>query len=154
MRFFIIFLTLLALSGCAGQNGFTGFKVVAPEVSLSNFKMVEMGLQKQTYRIKLLIKNSNSFALPIQSLNYKLFINKQSFATGKSNKAVTIPALGEGYLETDVSSNLADVIEGWQQWFSLAKRSLDYKITGDVGVSSYAFAIPFQHSDTVDLQLK
>lgn len=155
MRLFIFLIALLTLSGCANQNSpFAALKPIAPEISLKHFKLVKLGLSEQTYRLRLLIKNPNSFALPIENLNYKLFINNQEFAKGLSNEAVTIPALGEGYLETDISSNIADVVEGWGQWFSLAKRSLDYRITGDVGVTSFAIPFPFQYADKVDLQLK
>jgi LEA14-like dessication related protein len=115
---------------------------------------MKVGLSEQTYRVGLRIKNPNSFALPIQNLNYQLFLNNKSFFKGTNNKAVTIPAQGEGYVETDINSNIADVVEGWDQWFSLAKRSLNYRLTGDVGVSSFAVPIPFQYSDKVDLLIK
>ncbi|NOQ37216.1 MAG: hypothetical protein GQ569_15205 [Methylococcaceae bacterium] len=152
MRLIIFFIALLTLTACA-NTPFASLKPIAPEISLNNFQLVKMGLSEQTYRLRLLIKNPNSFALPIQNLNYQLFINNQSFAKGLSDKPVTIPALGEGYLETDINSNIMDVVDGFGQWFSLAKRSLDYRITGDVGVSSFAIPIPFQYSDKVDLQL-
>ncbi len=155
MRILILFIALLSLTGCANTSGtFGGLKPVAPEISLKDFQLTKLGFSEQTYRLKLHIKNPNAFPLPIENLNYQLFINNKSFATGASNEPVTIPASGEGYLETDVSSNIADVVEGWSQWFSLAKRTLDYRITGDVGVSSFGIPIPFQYADKVDLKLK
>jgi LEA14-like dessication related protein len=157
MRIVIFFLLLLSLSACgtgSANNPFAALKPIAPEISLKNFDLIKMGLSEQTYRLRLLIKNPNAFPLPIQTLNYQLFLNNKSFAKGVNNKAITIPAVGEGYVETDVSSNLADIITGWQEWFSLAKRSLDYRISGDVGVSSFAIPIPFQYSDKVDLLIK
>ncbi len=154
MKLIVFIIILFTLTACSNTgNSFSGIQAIAPKVSLDNVQLVKMGLSEQVYRLRLLIKNPNSFPLPIQNLNYQLFINNQSFAKGLSNKAVTIPSLGEGYLETDISSNLADVIEGWGQWFSLAKRTLNYKITGDVGVTSFAIPFPFQYSDQVDLQL-
>lgn len=154
IRLFIFLIALLTLTACANNSGVLGsLKPVAPEISLKDFQLMKLGLSEQTYRLRLHIKNPNAFPLPIQNLNYQLFINDKSFATGASNEPVTIPASGEGYLETDVNSNIADVIEGWGQWFSLAKQTLDYKITGDVGVSSFAIPIPFQYADKVDLKL-
>ncbi|MDQ7089954.1 MAG: LEA type 2 family protein [Methylococcales bacterium] len=144
----------MTLTACSSTgNSFSGIQAIAPKVNLDKVQLVKMGITKQVYRLRLLIKNPNSFPLPIQNLNYQLFINDQEFAKGTSNDAVTIPAGGEGFLETDVSSNLADVIDGWGQWFSLAKRTLDYKITGDIGVTSFAIPFPFQYADKVDLKL-
>lgn len=157
MRILLFLLMLFTLNGCGtgmANNPFAAFTPVAPEISLKNFELLKLGLSEQTYRLRLYIKNPNSFPLPIQTLNYQLFLNNKSFATGSNNNPVTIPALGDGYIETDVNSNIADVIEGWQQWFSLAKRSLDYRISGNVGVSSLAIPIPFQYSDKVDLIIK
>lgn len=159
MRIIVFFLMLLSftLTGCGtgtANSPFAALTPVAPEVSLKNFELVKMGLSEQTYRLRLYIKNPNAFPLPIQTLNYQLFLNNKAFAKGANNKAVTIPALGDGYVETNVSSNIADVVEGWQQWLSLAKRNIDYRITGDVGVSSYAIPIPFQYADKVDLMIK
>lgn len=155
MRIIIFIIALLTLNGCSNTaNYFSKLAAIAPKVSLDNVQMLKMGLSEQAYRLRLLIKNPNSFPLPIQNLNYQLFINDQSFAKGLSLKAVTIPALGEGYLETDVNSNLIEVIEGWSQWFSLAKRTLSYKIIGDIGVTDFAIPFPFQYSDKVDLQLR
>jgi LEA14-like dessication related protein len=154
MRIFIFIVGFFSLISCSNTaNSLLSLRAIAPKVNLENFQLIKLGLSEQVYRLRLQIKNPNSFPLPIQNLNYQLFINGQSFAKGLSHKSVTIPALGEGYLETDVSSNLADVIEGWSQWFSLAKRTLDYKITGSIGVTSFAIPFPFQYSDKVDLQL-
>lgn len=158
MRVFMFFLLLFTLNGCTttggANNPFAILKPLAPEISLQNIELTKVNLSEQTYRLRLRIKNPNSFALPLQSLNYQLFLNNRSFAKGTNRKPVTIPAMGEGYLETDISSNIADVIQGWQQWFSLAKRTLDYRLTGDVGVSGLGVAIPFQYADKVDLLIK
>jgi len=154
MKLIFFIIALFTLTACSNTgNSFSGIQAIAPKVSLENVQLVKMGLSEQVYRLRLLIKNPNSFPLPIQNLNYKLFINNQEFAKGLSNKSVTIPSLGEGYLETDISSNLADVIEGWGQWFSLAKQTLDYRITGNIGVTSFAIPFPFQYADKVNLQL-
>lgn len=154
MKITLIIIIFTFLSACSNTtNSLINLQAIAPKVNLENFQLIKLGLSEQVYRLRLHIKNPNSFPLPIQNLKYQLFINDQSFATGLSEKAVIIPALGDGYLETDVSSNLADVIEGWGQWFSLAKQSLDYKITGSIGVTSFAIPFPFQYSDKVDLQL-
>jgi LEA14-like dessication related protein len=152
-----LFLTLSFVNGC-GSSGianspFAGLIPTAPQISLKSFELVKMGLSEQTYHLRLNIKNPNAFPLPIQSLNYQLFLNNKPFFKGTNTQPVNIPALGDGTIETDVNSNIADVISGWQQWLSLAKRNLNYRLTGDIGVSSYAIPIPFQYADKVDLIL-
>jgi LEA14-like dessication related protein len=159
MRFMIFLLALFTftLTGCStgGTSSIvSALKPVAPDVSLKNFEMTKMGLSEQTYRLRLNIKNPNAYPLPIQNLNYQLFLNNKPFFKGANNKPVTIPALGEGVIETDINSNIADVVSGWQEWLSLAKRTFNYRIVGDVGVSSYNVPIPFQYADKVDLLFK
>ncbi len=157
MRIVVFFLMLFTLNGCGtgmANSPFAALKPVSPEISLKNFELVKVGLTEQTYRLRLNIKNPNAFPLPIQALNYQLFVNNKPFFKGANNQPVMIPALGEGFMETNINSNIADVMEGWQQWFSLAKQTIDYRLVGDVGVSSYAIPIPFQYADKVDLLIK
>ncbi len=157
MRIFTFLALFLSLTGCSSNlaNGpFAALTPTVPEVSLKGFELTKLGLSEQTYHLKLYVKNPNAFPLPIQSLNYQLFINNKSFFKGANNSAVMIPALGDGYIETDVKSNIADVIEGWQQWLGLANKTLDYRIVGDVGISSYNLPLPFQYSDKIELMIK
>lgn len=107
MRIVIFFLMLFSLSGCGtgmSNNPFAALKPVSPEISLKNFELVKMGLSEQTYRLRLHIKNPNAFPLPIQTLNYQLFLNNKPFFKGANNEPVTIPAQGDGYMETNVNS--------------------------------------------------
>ena len=152
-----MFALLLTLIGCGtdiANSPFAALVPTTPEVSLRGFELTKLGLSEQTYHLKLYVKNPNAFPLPIQTVNYQLFINNKSFVKGSNSKPVMIPALGDGYVETDVKSNIADVVEGWQQWLNLASKTLDYRITGDVGVSSYNVPLPFQYSDKVELMIK
>ncbi len=157
MRIITLLALLLTLTGCGtdiANSPFAALVPTTPEVSLRGFELTKLGLSEQTYHLKLYVKNPNAFPLPIQTVNYQLFINNKSFVKGSNSKPVMIPALGDGYVETDVKSNIADVVEGWQQWLNLASKTLDYRITGDVGVSSYNVPLPFQYSDKVELMIK
>ncbi len=157
MRILSFFLLLMSLAGCGTDmvnSPYAALIPTTPEVSLKGFELTKLGLSQQTYHLKFYVKNPNAFPLPIQTVNYQLFINNKAFAKGINSKPVTIAALGEGYVETDVSSNIADVVEGWQQWLSLASKTVDYRITGDVGVSSYNLPLPFQYSDRIELLIK
>ncbi len=157
MRIITLLALLLTLTGCGtdiANSPFAALMPTTPEVSLRGFELTKLGLSEQTYHLKLYVKNPNAFPLPIQTVNYQLFINNKSFVKGTNSKPVMIPALGDGYVETDVKSNIADVVEGWQQWLTLASKTVDYRITGDVGVSSYNLPLPFQYSDKVELMIK
>ncbi|MEY4768996.1 MAG: hypothetical protein RL637_1635 [Pseudomonadota bacterium] len=155
IKLFTLLLGLLLLNGCANNtnSAFSALMPVAPEIRLKSFQLVKMGLTQQTYHLQLQIKNPNAFPLPVQSLNYQLFLNNKSFFNGTNTQAVNIPALGESIVETDINSNIAEVISGWQQWLSLAKRNLNYRLVGNVGISSYAIPIQFQYADKIDLAL-
>jgi LEA14-like dessication related protein len=157
MRIFTFLALFLTLVGCGtnvANSPYAALIPTTPEVSLKGFELTKLGLSEQTYHLKFYVKNPNAFPLPIQSFNYQLFINRKSFATGTSSTASMIPALGEGYVETDVKSNIADVVAGWQQWLTLASKTVDYRITGDVGISSYNLPLPFQYADKIELLIK
>ena len=157
MRVLLFLLTLLTLNGCGtggANNPLAALAPAAPTITLKSFELVKVGLTEQSYKLRFNIKNPNAFALPIQALNYQLFVNNKAFFKGANNQPVTVPALGESAVETTINGNISNVVEGWKEWFSLAKRTVDYRVVGDVSVSSLGIAIPFQYSDKVDLTMK
>ena len=141
-------LFILLLTACAGglplQN-------LAPEVSLADFKLVNLGILEQKYRLRLNLKNPNPIPLPIAGLNYKLNINGQEFTNGVSNQAITIPASGEEYLELDVTSNLAKIVGQWGDLQTLLNRNFNYQLTGGLNVMEGAPQIPFDYKGDISL---
>ncbi len=136
------------LTACADMPA--SLQQFAPEVSLSGFKLVKLGFTEQDYRIKLKLKNPNPIPIPITGLNYKLELNGQEFTTGSSDKAVTIPANGEEFLEIDVSSNVMSTISQFKDFKNLLNKKFEYALSGGLNVVEGA-AIPFSHKGDISL---
>ncbi|MDM8567908.1 LEA type 2 family protein [Thiotrichales bacterium HSG1] len=145
-KFNILLITIGILTSCADMP----LKNFTPEVSLKGFELVNLGILKQDYRLKLQLKNPNPIPIPITGLNYKLELNGQEFSSGDSDKSITIPANGEEFLEIDVSSNLLSTIDQFKDIKSLISKKFEYSLSGGINVIDGA-AIPFNHKGDVSL---
>ncbi|EDN68315.1 lipoprotein [Beggiatoa sp. PS] len=147
---FSVFLFLASFfTACANLP----IQAVAPQVSLSDFSVVKMGFTEQTYRIKMRLQNPNPFPLPISGLNYQLYLNDKEFTRGESNKAISIPAMGEEFLELDVNGNLMKMIGGLQDLQSIFNRALNYRLQGGVNVVKGApLQMPFEYKGEISLK--
>lgn len=126
-------------------------KPATPKISLADFRLLNLGLLEQNYRLRLRLNNPNPFPLPITQFNYQVRINEQEFTQGKSNQAITIPALGEQFLDIDVTSNLMRLMGQWQDWKTLLNRQFRYQLVGGVNVVDWAPQLPFDYQGEVAL---
>lgn len=143
----IIFILIGLLTACANVP----LQTVSPQVSLADFKLLNMGLMKQDYRLKLRLQNPNSFPLPISGMNYQLRLNDKEFTHGESKQAVTIPASGEEFLEIDVASNLMRILDEWKDWKAIFNRNFDYRLSGNLSVLNGGPQIPFEYKGDISL---
>jgi len=143
----ILLLFLALLAACANSP----LKTISPQVSLTDFRLVNMGLLEQKYRLRLSLKNPNPFPLPIASLNYQLNINDQEFTKGVSNQAITVPASGEEFLDIDVASNLMRIVGQLSGLKSLLNRNFNYNLAGGISVMEGAPQIPFEYKGDISL---
>ena len=150
-RQWILIIIVGILAGCANLP----LQPISPQVSLADFRLVNLGLIEQNYLLKLHLKNPNPFPLPINSLNYQLQINDQIFAKGMSNKAVSIPASGEEFFVLQVASNLMRTIGQFSDLKTLLNRNFNYRLSGNVNViDSGLFQLPFEYQGEVPLLWK
>ena len=143
------FLLLLAFLLIACTN--LPIKPATPKVSLADFRLLNLGLLEQNYRLRLRLNNPNPFPLPITQFNYQVRINEQEFTQGKSNQPITIPALGEEFLDINVTSNLLRLIGQWQDWKTLLNQRFRYQLVGGVNVVDWVPQLPFDYQGEVAL---
>jgi LEA14-like dessication related protein len=147
-KFFQAFILLGLLTACA-HNAI--IQTLSPQISLADFRIAKMGLLEQNYRIRLRIKNPNSFPLPIMGMTYQLHLNDQEFAKGANKQSLTIPALGENFLDIEVTSNLMRTIGEWSDWAKVFKRHFNYRLSGSVNIMEGAPSIPFEYQGKIPL---
>ncbi|MEX0696034.1 MAG: LEA type 2 family protein [Dongiaceae bacterium] len=131
------------LAACAGIG--PGQRVEPPEVRLADLEFVDAGLFEQRFRMILRVRNPNDFALPIDGLRYTLEVNDRAFASGLSNRSLTVPRLGEATVEVEASTTLLDVVG---QFMALSSReALSYRMIGTAFLRGVARReVPFEQS--------
>ena len=146
----LLCLCVLVLSGCATVN------FESPKLSVVSVGMVSADVFSQQFRIRLHVSNPNDRDLPIKGIEYKLFLQGDSFAEGLSNQPFVVPALGEAEFDTVVRTN----------FMSSIGRMLSKLNSSDDGKVQYAFVgtvllskgvlrkIPFSEQGMVDLSIK
>jgi len=145
----LVLIVIALVTACA--NNFP-IQTVAPEVSLADFRLLDLGVTEQNYLVRLSLKNPNPFPLPLSSMNYQIHLNDKEFARGENNEAVTIPAAGEEFLDLKVSTNLLKMANGWPNWQALLKQQFNYRISGGVNLMQGAqIQIPFEYQGEIPL---
>jgi len=147
-KFFQTFILLALLTACA-NNPF--IQSLSPQVSLADFRVTRMGLLEQNYLLRLRLKNPNSIPLPIMGMDYQLYLNDQEFAKGTNKQSLTIPALGENFLDIEVTSNLMRTIGQWSDWAKVFKREFNYRLSGNINLMAGAPPIPFEYQGKIPL---
>ncbi|MBC7946147.1 MAG: LEA type 2 family protein [Burkholderiales bacterium] len=119
-----------------------------PRLSIAGLSLTDANLFEQRFKLELRVQNPNDFALPIHALNYVIEINDQPFATGVSNRSVTVPGYGSDVVEVEAISNLGGLL---RQVKSALKGELRYRLRGDAIVGENKWKVPFEQHGEVDL---
>lgn len=142
----VLCVCVLAVAGCSLTP-----KLEAPRLSLVGVSMTSADIFSQQFSVRLHVQNPNDRELPVNGIDYKLFLEGDSFAEGVLNKAFVIPALGETEFDLPVRTNfvsslgrLVSRLQGRKQ----VNYVFEGKVLTDIGILN---RIPFQESGSVDL---
>jgi LEA14-like dessication related protein len=125
--------------------------LAVPQLSLVRVAMTSADVFNQQFLVRVHVENPNDRELPITGIDYKLFLEGDSFAEGVSNKAFTVPANGETEFDMTVRTNF---ISGVARLLSRlnGRDQVQYVLEGKVLTDiSMLKRIPFQESGTVSL---
>ncbi len=138
---------VLLMGGCAS----TRFE--APKLSIINVGMVSADVFSQQFKIRLHVRNPNDRELPIRGIDYKLYLQGDSFAEGSSNEPFIVPALGEAEFDTVVRTNfMSSVGRMLNKLDSKDNGKVQYAFSGTVMLSKgIVRKIPFTDQGMVDL---
>ena len=143
-----VILMLLPLASCA-----LGPKIEAPRLTLVSVGMLSADVFSQQFRVRMHVQNPNSQAIPVQGIDYVLFLEGDSFAEGLSNVPFVVPAFGDTEFDMTVRTNFVSSIGRLLSRMNGREgNKISYSITGSVDVDlPFVGAIPFQDSGSVDL---
>lgn len=109
MRAAILRLTLLLLAlgpGCAGW--FTTGE--SPEVLVADVTPLDSTAFEQRLKVDLRVRNPGESDLHVTGMDFRLELNGKRLARGLSNKAFTVPRLGETVTSVETSTSTLDVV--------------------------------------------
>lgn len=138
---------LLLVAGCAGVTS-----LEAPELDVVDVRMLGGDLSGQQLRVRLKVTNPNDRALPVKGITYRMEVGGEQFATGESERAFTVPALGS--TEFDMTMN-ADMAGALFRLLGSGRRLdvVDYRLSGKVSLSSGLLrSIPFDEKGSFRLR--
>jgi LEA14-like dessication related protein len=142
---------LSALALCLAACSMLGPKIEVPQLSLVRIAMTSADIFNQQFLVRVHVENPNDRELPIRGIDYKLFLEGDSFAEGVSNKPFTVPAKGETDFDMTVRTNFVSGVARLLSRLN-GRDQVQYVVEGKVLTDiSMAKKIPFQESGTVSL---
>src|SRR5712671_3791541 len=99
------FACALLLISCATKG-----KLQTPRLTIVAANMVSADVFSQQFLVRVHVQNPNARPLPIKKINYKLWLEGDSFAEGESTAAFVVPANGESEFDMGVNTNFMSSI--------------------------------------------
>ncbi|HMN45546.1 MAG TPA: LEA type 2 family protein [Povalibacter sp.] len=150
LRSLSILLLLAGITACSAMAP----KLETPRLTIINASMTSGDVFSQNFLVHLNVQNPNDRDLPIKGIEYKLFLQGDSFAEGTSSRAFTVPANGETEFDMTVRTNFVSSVGRLLTRLG-GKKQVEYVFEGKVMLASGMIrTIPFQESGTVDLATK
>jgi LEA14-like dessication related protein len=124
-----------------------------PRLTLVSVAMTSADIFNQQFLVKVNVQNPNDRELPVTGIDYKLFLEGDSFAEGVSEKPFTVPAQGDIDFDMTVRTNF---VSGAGRLLSRlnGRDQVNYVVEGkvltDIGILK---KIPFQETGTVSLKV-
>jgi LEA14-like dessication related protein len=141
----IALLLAAMLGGCATLQP----PLQAPNVSLTEMRVLDATLFEQRYALKIRVQNPNPAALPITGMDFRLDINDVELGRGVSDQAITVPAYGETVSEIALVSNLARIVDQIRALDSGKGPGLRYHLTGGFSVAGRIGKLPIDYQGEI-----
>ena len=149
MKRLLLCAVALLLSACSALRP----DLQVPRLTLVSVAMTSGDIFNQQFLVKVNVENPNDRELPITGIDYKLFLEGDSFAEGLSSKPFTVPAQGDTDFDMTVRTNF---VSGAARLLSRlnGRDQVQYVVEGKVLTDiSMLKKIPFQESGTVSIKL-
>ena len=142
-----------ALVVCLAACSSMGPKLAVPKLALVTVAMTSADIFNQQFLVRVNVQNPNDRELPITGIDYKLFLEGDSFSEGVSNKPFTVPAQGDIDFDMVVRTNF---VSGAARLMSRlnGRDQVQYVVEGKILTDiSMMKKIPFQETGTVNLKV-
>ncbi len=113
-------------------------------VTIAEFKPVEIGLLEQRYEVKVRLLNPNDSAVSFDGVAFDLEVNGKPFAKGVSDKGGTVPRFGEAVIDLQLVSGLQNILRQVNDLAKGDRTSVTYRIKGRLHLAGGIGSIPFE----------
>lgn len=113
--------------------------LVAPKFNRPNVSVVSIdtrggNLLQQTFAVKLNIQNPNSRSLPVNGVHVELTVGGEQIASGVSDRAFVVPAMGESEFDMTIKANVALALLKLAAKMDQHADAIDYELTGAASI--------------------
>jgi len=145
-------LKIIALTLALGACSLMAPKFNRPNVTVIAIEMRSGNLLQQNFAVKLNIQNPNDRALPVRGLHAELNVGGEQIASGVSDRAVVVPALGESEFNMTISANIALALLKLADRANSHADSIDYDLTGEASIDlPFLRNLPFRQTGSLKL---
>jgi LEA14-like dessication related protein len=144
----------LAAAACAvSLAGCVTPKFTRPNVSVMSIETRGGNMLQQNFSVKLNIQNPNNRALPVRGLHVELNVGGEQIASGVSDRAVIVPALGESQFDLTIKANMALAVLKLANKLDQHGSTVDYDLTGAASIDlPFLHDLPFHQSGSFSLK--
>ncbi len=136
------------LIGCAGAGLY--MSADRPRVNISNIQPKDVKLLEQVFTMDLRIQNPSESAIDVKGLAFNLDINNRPFATGVSNKQLTIQPFTSQIIQVEAVTTLANLLRQVSQAQKSADAAkLKYRLQGTIHTGSALGRISFDETGEI-----
>ena len=138
---------VLTLAGCVTP------KFIRPNVSVVSIETRGGNMLQQNFSVKLNIQNPNTRALPVRGLHVELNVGGEQIASGVSDRAVVVPALGESQFDLTIKANMALAVLKLANKLDQHGSTVEYDLTGAASIDlPFLHDLPFHQSGSFSLK--
>jgi LEA14-like dessication related protein len=144
----LVWLRACAVAACAALAACTPH-FEKPTLTVVKIEYQGGNILQQDFQISFNIHNPNARALPVSGLEAHLSVDGDVIATGSSNSAFIVPALGDGPFDMTVHADMATGL------IKLLGHSdvLNYELSGNVSLDlAFLRSIPFHQNGVLPLR--
>ena len=140
---------LLGLASCSLVTP----KFNRPNVSVVSIELRGGNLLQQNFTVKLNIQNPNAQALPVNGLHVELKVDGVEVASGVSDRALVVPALGESEFDMTIKANLGAALVILANKKNQHADSVEYDASGAASVDlPFLRDLPFHQTGSFSLR--
>jgi LEA14-like dessication related protein len=142
----LLLVVALAMAGCALSPHFE-----KPTLTVRKIEVVQANFAEQHLRLRLSAHNPNDRALPIEGIEYTVYLAGDELGHGSTTSAFTVPPRGDAEFDATLTTRLSAVVVKILPRLRDGGRALDYRVVGEVR-SSLPFLghIPFDQQGHLD----